>query len=174
MQRSQLEALRSVGYLNLMGQYGGEVGTGFGFLRAQRETALSAAAVARSLNWSRTPLGAASRWPQSLHSLLAMVFSSPQPMLLWWGPELVRLYNDAALRSFFEGKHPKAMGQRAAESWPELWPHFEPLARDVMDRGLAGVKEKQRVTRQKNSRRRTSASASRRCSTNVRVSRACW
>ncbi len=43
-------------------------------------------------------------------------------MLLFWGPELVQFYNDAFVPSFGVGKHPAAIGQRAADCWADAWP----------------------------------------------------
>ncbi len=60
-----------------------------------------------------------------------------QPMLLWWGPQLVQFYNDAFVPSFGSGKHPAAMGQRARECWPEVWPVVGEQLENVIARGDA-------------------------------------
>jgi signal transduction histidine kinase/ActR/RegA family two-component response regulator len=53
-------------------------------------------------------------------------------MFLWWGPELVQIYNDAYVPSFGRGKHPAAMGQRGEDCWREAWPLIFPQIHDVM------------------------------------------
>jgi len=53
-------------------------------------------------------------------------------MSLFWGPEHIQFYNDAYLPSFGRGKHPEAMGQRAAECWAEIWPIIGPQIDAVM------------------------------------------
>ncbi|MCA1599915.1 MAG: hypothetical protein LC769_13065, partial [Chloroflexi bacterium] len=52
-------------------------------------------ALMRSLNWAATPLGPVESWPQSLRTSVSICLTSRFPMLIWWGPELVMLYNDA-------------------------------------------------------------------------------
>ncbi len=50
--------------------------------------------VARA-DWSATPLGARTLWPQSLRTAVDIVLGSRQAMALAWGPERTFLYNDA-------------------------------------------------------------------------------
>lgn len=42
------------------------------------------------------------------------------PMLLWWGPEFVQIYNDAYIAMLGQ-KHPQAMGQRFQDCWSEVF-----------------------------------------------------
>jgi hypothetical protein len=95
-----------------------------------------AATLMRATDWSRTPIGPAHSWPESLRTMVAVLLASRQPMLLWWGPSFVQFYNDAFIPSFGQGKHPKAMGQSAFECWQEVWPIIEPQIDDVMQRGI--------------------------------------
>lgn len=82
----------------------------------------------RERDWSQTPLGPRETWSESLQAVVALMLHSQQPMLLWWSAELVQVYNDAYVPSFGSDRHPKALGQRAAECWPEAW---ETAVRDV-------------------------------------------
>jgi signal transduction histidine kinase/ActR/RegA family two-component response regulator len=100
-----------------------------------------AGAVARSLDWSMTPLGPVESWPSSLKAIVGVMLKSRHPMFLWWGPELVQIYNDAYVPSFGAGKHPAAMGQRGADCWPEIWPIIYPQIDDVMTRAKASWNE---------------------------------
>ncbi|MBX3224613.1 MAG: response regulator [Labilithrix sp.] len=93
--------------------------------------------LARSTDWSKTPLGPTSSWSPSLKSMTSLVLGSPHPMLLFWGPELVQLYNDAFSPSFSPGKHPAAMGQRGAACSPDAWRTVGPQLEDVMRSGKA-------------------------------------
>jgi PAS domain S-box-containing protein len=43
-------------------------------------------------------------------------------MVLWWGPDLIMLYNDAWQPILGETKHPAGLGRPGAECWPETWP----------------------------------------------------
>jgi len=90
----------------------------------------------RATDWSLTPVGPPSGWPQSLRTTLSILLSSRFPMFLWWGPELIQFYNDAYRPSLgITGKHPHAVGQRGVECWPEIWPTVGPLIERVMKNG---------------------------------------
>jgi hypothetical protein len=72
------------------------------------------------MDWSRTPLGPVDRWPQSLRSTLSMLLPSKAQIILFWGRDFIVFYNDA-YRPVFGGKHPHALGSRAAKAWSEIW-----------------------------------------------------
>ena len=80
-----------------------------------------AGALIRSTDWSRTPLGPVERWPASLIAHVRAMLHMRQPMSIFWGPELVNLYNDGFLPILGE-KHPGAFGQVAREVWRDAWP----------------------------------------------------
>ena len=89
----------------------------------------------RSLRWRRTPVGPVDRWPEALLITVNTLLGSRHPMFLWWGEELVQFYNDAYRPSICEDKHPRALGQRGRECWPEVWPIIGPQIDAVMTRG---------------------------------------
>lgn len=91
----------------------------------------------RTLDWSQTPLGPVEQWPQSLRTAVSICLASRFPMLIWWGPELVMLYNDAYRLILGDNKHPQAMGQRGRECWPEIWNIIGPMLEGVLTRGEA-------------------------------------
>ena len=93
--------------------------------------------LARSVDWNQTALGPPRLWPAALKTAVGILLHSRQPMFLWWGDELVQIYNDAYVPSFGVGKHPAAMGQRGADCWQEIWPIIKPQIDDVMMRGKA-------------------------------------
>jgi PAS domain S-box-containing protein len=109
-------------------------------------------ALARSVDWSLTSLGAPESWPAALKTTLGILFNSRHPMFLWWGPDLIQFYNDAYLPSFGRGKHPTAMGQRGQDCWPEIWHVIGPQIQDVMERGLPSWHENQLVPIERNGR----------------------
>lgn len=76
-------------------------------------------------DWSQTSLGSPEHWSQSLKTALRIVLTSRQPMFIWWGEDLINLYNDAC-SSFLQNKHPAALGQPASRIWQELWDQLEP------------------------------------------------
>lgn len=82
----------------------------------------------RTHDWCGTSLGAPQHWPGSLRVTLGILLSSPFPMVLYWGKELVCFYNDAFRPSLGrEGKHPSILGKTYQEAWPENWEELEPL-----------------------------------------------
>lgn len=78
------------------------------------------AVLMRSHDWSRSALGSVETWPQSLRTIVPLVLNSRFPMVIWWGKELVLLYNDAWL-PILGTKHPKALGRPGQEVWSEIW-----------------------------------------------------
>ena len=96
------------------------------------------AARCRAFDWSATPLGPVDGWSHSLRTTAGIVLSSRNPMFLWWGPELIQLYNDAYRPSFGEGgRHPRALGARGREFWTEIWDTIGPQIEQVMSTGEA-------------------------------------
>ncbi|HEU5054878.1 MAG TPA: hypothetical protein VFU21_00075, partial [Kofleriaceae bacterium] len=87
------------------------------------------------LDWAATSLGPMAGWSAALRSTVRNLVHSRQPMLLFWGPDLVQFYNDSFVPSFGQGKHPAAMGQPARECWAEAWPVVGAQIEAVMSRG---------------------------------------
>jgi signal transduction histidine kinase len=84
------------------------------------------AKVMRSIDWSATRLGPVARWPQSLRMMVRFLLANRFPLLLWWGPDYIQLYNDA-YRPILGTKHPVSMGQPTRECWHEIWHILAPL-----------------------------------------------
>ena len=93
-------------------------------------------ALVRELDWSKTLLGPVETWPQSLKTSVSICLSSRFPVLIWWGPELVKIYNDAYVE-LIGTKHPSALGRPGREVWPEIWETIGPMLAGVMERGEA-------------------------------------
>jgi PAS domain S-box-containing protein len=93
-------------------------------------------ALIRNKAWSDTPLGPIESWPQSLRSAVSILLPSKAQIVLFWGPELVAIYNDA-YRPAFGSKHPAALGKPARECWSEVWDVLEPLFGSVVETGEA-------------------------------------
>ena len=90
----------------------------------------------RAVDWSATPLGPVAGWPDELRSAIRTVMPSRVPMVIWWGPRMSQLYNDAFTPLIGE-KHPRAIGQDAADCHPESWAEVGPLAASVLAGGGA-------------------------------------
>jgi PAS domain S-box-containing protein len=79
----------------------------------------------RAYDWTSTPLGAISAWPQPLRTALAICLHARFPTAIYWGPELRLLYNDAWALVQAE-RHPGALGRRARDVWADIWQVVEP------------------------------------------------
>ena len=75
------------------------------------------AARIHAFDWSRTPLGPMDRWPQSLRTAVSICLGSRFPMMLWWGPDLINIYNDAFV-PVLGGWHPRRSACPAATCGP--------------------------------------------------------
>lgn len=94
-------------------------------------------ALMRSRDWSRTSLGDPAAWPQSLRSAVSILLPSRAQICLFWGPDLIAVYNDA-YRPTLGLKHPWALGQPAREVWKEFWDDvLRPLLEQVLRTGEA-------------------------------------
>ena len=94
-------------------------------------------ALMRSRDWSKTAFGPVSEWPQSLRTALRICLDSRFPILIWWGPELRLLYNDAYKPALGTTKHPKSLGATGREVWGDIWETIGPLLERVMQTGQA-------------------------------------
>jgi signal transduction histidine kinase len=95
-----------------------------------------------AFDWAATPLGPVESWPLSLRTVAAAVLASRNPMLLFWGPDLIQIYNDAFRPSLGPStgpasRHPRALGMPASEFWTDVWDVIGPQIRGVMERGEA-------------------------------------
>ncbi len=90
----------------------------------------------RSFDWAHSLLGPVDQWPQSLRTTVSTCLNSRFAILIWWGPELVMLYNDA-YRQIIGAKHPAALGHPGRECWPEIWHIIGPMLEGVLERGEA-------------------------------------
>jgi signal transduction histidine kinase len=89
----------------------------------------------RAFDWSGTPLGHESRWPQSLKTLASTLLASRNPMLLFWGPDLVMVYNDAFAPSLGSARDARGLGASARQFWADAWPVIGAQIERVMARG---------------------------------------
>jgi hypothetical protein len=74
----------------------------------------------RAFKWSQTPLGSIEDWSETLLAAVNLMLQSPFPTILSWGPEMVFLYNDAAI-STLTTKHPHALGGLYRDVFHEAW-----------------------------------------------------
>lgn len=88
---------------------------------------------ARSVDWSQTQLGPMSAWSTQLRSTANLVMQDPRPAVVFWGPDVVMIYNDSYVELLGE-LHPACMGTSARVGLRDVWHQFEP----IIVRNLAG------------------------------------
>lgn len=90
----------------------------------------------RAFDWEQTPLGPIDRWPQSLLTVVRVLLNSRYPMFVWWGRELINIYNDAYV-SILGPRHPVALGRSAPTIWVDIWDTVGPQAEFVLSANQA-------------------------------------
>ncbi len=85
-------------------------------------------------DWEATPLGPRPEWPATLRLMVGNALKTRFPMLLFWGRDLVQIYNDAFV-PILGARHPGALGQFARDCWPEIWDTIGPLLRNAFENG---------------------------------------
>src|SRR5579871_3501409 len=103
----------------------------------------------RSVDWTKTPLGPVRTWPKSLKTALRIVLCSRHPMFVWWGRDLINLYNET-YAPMLGKRHPWALGKPAKEVWHEIWDIIGPQTEAVLTRGQANWAEHVLLIMQRN------------------------
>ena len=86
----------------------------------------------RGHDWAPSSLGPLAAWPAALKVTVGMMVNSRFPKCLFWGAELICLYNDAYRPML--GTKPEALGRPFRDVWPEVWDALRPIA----ERAMAG------------------------------------
>ncbi|MBS9721753.1 PAS domain-containing protein [Tianweitania sp. BSSL-BM11] len=70
-------------------------------------------------DWSKTPLGPVSSWPEAIGTTVRFMLASDTPMALLLGPEGVLLFNDG-YAEFAGARYKTLIGLPAVDAWPEV------------------------------------------------------
>jgi PAS domain S-box-containing protein len=92
------------------------------------------AQLATAIDWSIASFGPLERWPANLRGALDACLNARLPIVLFLGPDLLQVYNEAYGRLIGD-RHPAALGARPADSYPEFWPMVAPLLQKVVETG---------------------------------------
>jgi len=91
----------------------------------------------QAMDWAKTPLGPIDSWSPSLKMMVRFLLANRFPLLLWWGPEFIQIYNDA-YRPVLGTKHPyPGLGRPVSECWSEIWHVLRPLIETPFNGGPA-------------------------------------
>lgn len=96
----------------------------------------------RSHDWSASPLGDPSGWPDCLRAAVAIVLHVPTPMALLWGDDGVMLYNDG-YAEIAGSRHPDLLGAKVLEAWPEIDDFNSHILNEVLEGGTLAFKDQE-------------------------------
>jgi len=92
-------------------------------------------------DWSATPLGPRELWSPALQTILQVTLANRFPVVFWWGPQHIQLYNDS-YAAIIGAKHPTSLGQAGDECWAEIWDVIGPQIESVLTGGPSTWNEK--------------------------------
>ena len=95
---------------------------------------------ARSVDWSQTALGPIESWSADLRQMCNLIMASPHPAAMYWGEELVAIYNEAYVLLAGQ-KHPTLMGQSYRHAWAEIWDEVKDVFASAQTTGQATMKD---------------------------------
>lgn len=101
-------------------------------------------------DWASTPIGPISSWSMALRTAVSTCLATNFPVLVMWGPQLVKIYNDGYSQMIGRDKHPRALGAPALEIWPEIWDTIGPMFDSVLTTGVATWSEREQLVIERN------------------------
>jgi PAS domain S-box-containing protein len=99
---------------------------------------------ARSVNWAATSLGPIDNWDADLRTMCNLIMASPHPAAMYWGPDLIAIYNEAYIL-LAGNKHPTLMGQSYKEAWAEIWDDVKDVFASAISSAQATMKDDDRL-----------------------------
>jgi PAS domain S-box-containing protein len=103
----------------------------------------------RAFNWAQTPVGPLAGWPSNLRVAVELCLNSRFPMFVWWGPDLINIYNDA-YAPMMGTRHPDGLGASARVLWREAWSEIGPQTDAVLLRAQSTWNERRMLILQRN------------------------
>jgi len=79
-------------------------------------------------------------WPADLRQMCNLIMASPHPAAMYWGEDLVAIYNEAYVLLAGQ-KHPTLMGQSYREAWAEIWDDVKDVFANAQLTGQATMKD---------------------------------
>jgi PAS domain S-box-containing protein len=85
----------------------------------------------RHFDWASTPLGPIDSWAPALKIVVDLMMASKFPKCLFWGPDLVAIFNDAYVPLLGETKR-NSLGEPYRVTWAEVWNDMKPIIDSAM------------------------------------------
>ncbi|KAF1988615.1 hypothetical protein K402DRAFT_419437 [Aulographum hederae CBS 113979] len=95
---------------------------------------------ALSIDWTSTALGPIETWSSDLRQMCNLIMASPHPAAMYWGEDLVAIYNEAYILLAGQ-KHPTLMGQSYRHAWSEIWDDVKGVFDNAKTTGQATMKD---------------------------------
>lgn len=111
--------------------------------------------LARSVDWSSTPLGDMSTWSREFRQVACLLMANPHPAALFWGEELTVIYNKPYADQVAGEKHPKLMGTGFRGPFAEIWDSVGPMFQECRKTGkisIPGIKSIWTISSESNNR----------------------
>jgi signal transduction histidine kinase len=86
----------------------------------------------RAFDWASTAVGPIEQWEDALLTTVNLMLASRHAMFLFWGDDLIQVYNDAYRATLDDLQHPLALGNHGRISWANIWPIIGPQLNAVM------------------------------------------
>ncbi len=77
--------------------------------------------------WETTSLGALESWSDNLRSTVQVCLASTAPMLIAWGPDLIRIFNSAYAELAGEANLAGSIGDSTPSRWADMWSELGPV-----------------------------------------------
>ncbi|OCK84334.1 hypothetical protein K432DRAFT_422644 [Lepidopterella palustris CBS 459.81] len=88
----------------------------------------------RKFDWASTPVGPIETWSSHLRLMCLFTMAHPVASVLFWGPRMTMIYNEAAL-PLIGSKHPHILGKPPTESFFETKVEFLPVLSRCIETG---------------------------------------
>jgi len=85
----------------------------------------------RDFPWDQTALGPIAAWPGVLKTTVGALLRSRVPLVALWGDDGIMIYNDA-YAGVAGGRHPRLLGSKVREGWPEVADFNDHVMKAVM------------------------------------------
>ncbi|MGB3410361.1 MAG: PP2C family protein-serine/threonine phosphatase [Microthrixaceae bacterium] len=97
--------------------------------------------------WEMTPLGPLESWSDDLRSTVQVCLASTAPVLVAWGPDLVRIFNAAYAELAGEANLSGSLGVAMSYIWSDTWGEMGPVLEDLQQGTSNGAVFRRHFTR---------------------------
>jgi PAS domain S-box-containing protein len=93
-------------------------------------------------DWGSTSVGSIASWPGYLRTTVSTILRSPVPIVTLWHADGVMIYNEA-YSEFAAERHPRLLGSRVREGWPEVADFNDNVMKTVLGGGTLSYRERE-------------------------------